>query len=219
MPFWMRYYVCQRLGKLLGITAIKKKETDVLNNDSTSTINKLRNFVFGRRLEQRVNTESNVSTFMSRKPSMTSCKVCQNAGKSTAKSTAGSSRPGSTFVSPSTVFGDAESVNTVDDQMDNSVGRSIRHPKNQACVSRNKYLTVLGAIIHRQDHIVEGIRKLADDQDDQDKAEADRFEWILAAHIIDRFFLFCFLAVLFASILMTFALVPRHPDIDEIEGQ
>lgn len=222
MPFWIRYYVIQRLGKLLGITSLKKKppETKIDGESampSVSTLNRLRNLIFGQRLDPRVNTESNVS--LSRKPSMTSCKMCQNGAKSTfTKSFAGSSRPGSTFVSPSTVFGDdAESVDTIDDQMDGSVDRSTRQPRSQACASRSKYLGMLGAIIHRQDHIVEGIQKLAEDQDDQDKAEEDRFEWILAAHIIDRFFLYCFIAVLFASILMIFALVPKHPDIDEIQ--
>ncbi|XP_031573810.1 neuronal acetylcholine receptor subunit alpha-7-like [Actinia tenebrosa] len=220
MPFWMRYYVNQRLGKLVGITSLKKKLPETNSDDegaipSVNAIDKLRNLVFGNRSEHRFNTESNVS--LSRKPSMTSCKMCQNAGAKSTKSLAGSSRPASTFASPSTVFGDAESVDTIDDQMDHSVDRSTRQPKRHACASRSKYLGMLGAIIHRQDHIVEGIQQLAEDQDDQDKAVDDRFEWILAAHIIDRFFLYCFIAVLFASILMIFALVPKHPNIDEIQ--
>lgn len=221
MPFWIRYYINQRLGKLVGITSLKRKPPETKLDDksatgSVSTLNKLKNLIFAQRLVPRVNTESNEC--LSRKLSMASCKMCQNAagGKST-RSLAASSRPGSTFAAPSTVFGDEESVDTIDFQMDRSVDRSTRQPRPQACASRSKYVGMLGAIIHRQDHIVEGIQKLAEDQDDQDKAEDECFEWILASHIIDRFFLYCFLAVLFASILMIFALVPNHPNIDEIQ--
>lgn len=218
MPFWMRYYINERLGKLLGIRAIKQNDDDSPNNADRSEMqsslpaNQFRSLIMERRLGPR--TESNVSAFLNRKPSVASCKIC-GSRTAAAKSLAGSSRPGSMFhVAPSTVFGDDESVYTVDVQMDNSMERNLRQPK--ACASRDKYMTMLGAIIHRQDHMVEGLRKLGDNQDEQDKLEADRFEWILAAHIIDRFFLLCFVATLFISILMIFSMVPHHPDIDEI---
>lgn len=214
MPFWMRYYIIERLGKRLGITALKPTE-NTPNNETTGPppvrTDQLRSFIMGKRLGQR--TESNVSAFVNRKTSVASCKICESRTAAT-KSLAGSSHPGSMFVSPSTIFGDDESVYTVDVQMDNSIERNIRQPKG--CASRDKYMGMLGAIIHRQDHLVEGLRKLGDNQDEIDKQEADRFQWILAAHIIDRFFLLCFVATLFISILMIFAMVPHHPDIDEI---
>lgn len=218
MPFWMRYYIVGRLGKLLGITAIKKDDKDSPNNAADPAdirslpANQFRSLIMERRLGPR--TESNVSAFLNQKSSVVNCKLC-GSRTAAAKSIAGSSRPGSLFhMAPSTVFGDDDSVYTVDVQMDNSMERNLRQPK--ACASRDKYMTMLGAIIHRQDHIVEELRKLGDNQDEQDKQEADRFEWILAAHIIDRFFLLCFVATLFISILMIFSMVPRHPDIDQI---
>lgn len=217
MPVWMRYYVNERLGKLLGIRSIKPDDKESPNNEPNEPpslpVNQLRSMMMGKRLGPR--TESNVSTFLNRRaPSLASCKICESKTAAT-KSLAGSSRPGSMFrVAPSTVFGDDESVYTVDVQMDNSIDRNLRQPKG--CASRDKYMTMLGAIIHRQDHMVDGLRKLGDNQDEQDKLEVDRFEWILAAHIIDRFFLLCFVATLFISILMIFSMVPHHPDIDEI---
>lgn len=78
------------------------------------------------------------------------------------------------------------------------------------CASMRPVLPLLGAIIHRQDHIVEGIKKLTDNLQEEDIMGGDRDEWIFAAHVLDRLLLYCFIVVLFSSTLFTFVMVPSY---------
>lgn len=78
------------------------------------------------------------------------------------------------------------------------------------CGTMSPVLPVLSAIIHRQDHMVRGIKKLTDNLKDEEDEGGDRDEWIYAAHVLDRLLLYIFFLTLLSSTLFIFTMAPLY---------
>lgn len=78
------------------------------------------------------------------------------------------------------------------------------------CGKISPVLPVLSAIVHRQDHMVSGIKKLTDNLKDEEDMGGDRDEWIYAAHVIDRLLLYIFMLTLLSSSLLILTMAPSY---------
>ncbi|XP_031551820.1 ligand-gated ion channel 4-like, partial [Actinia tenebrosa] len=212
MPFWMRYFVCQKLGKLLRIQKIKHKIAEKEAKDGVDGLLKKpkiepRNKLFGFSSLPLPRSDSYEKLFNT-SAGEASCKVCQENKEAP-------SRPVSQY------FQEAAMYKLTDRNLQESeislAGSLCDEPLDAAeckedctCASLRPVLPLLGAIIHRQDHIVEGIKKLTDNLQEEDIMGGDRDEWIFAAHVLDRLLLYCFIIVLFSSTLFTFVMIPSY---------
>ncbi|KAK3740406.1 hypothetical protein QZH41_009479 [Actinostola sp. cb2023] len=219
MPLWMRYFICQRLGKLLRVQRIKDKKTEQeANEDSTDTglpriepRNKL--FGFGSLPVPRSETYEKLYNTAAGKAT---CKVCQDA-KEAACAT---SRPASQYFQEAAMykFPDGKLLDTHGrtDSVSSIAAGSLCHDplpecrEDCPCGVLAPMLPVLGAIVHRQDHMVRGIKKLTDNLKDEEDMGGDRDEWIYAAHVLDRLLLYLFIITLTTSTLSIFTMTPSY---------
>ena len=63
---------------------------------------------------------------------------------------------------------------------------------------------LISALLHRQEHLVNYVKELAQAVQEQDEHDAKREEWILVAEILDTFFLYLFAMLMTGSTLLIF---------------
>ncbi|XP_073230007.1 neuronal acetylcholine receptor subunit alpha-7-like isoform X1 [Porites lutea] len=63
---------------------------------------------------------------------------------------------------------------------------------------------LIGALLHRQDHLVDYVKTLVEAVEEQDEHDSKREEWVLVAEILDTFFLYVFVVVMIGSTLLIF---------------
>ena len=64
--------------------------------------------------------------------------------------------------------------------------------------------SLLSALLHRQEHLVNYVKELVQAVDEQEEHDSKREEWILVAEILDTFFLYAFVVVMIGSTLLIF---------------
>ena len=64
--------------------------------------------------------------------------------------------------------------------------------------------SLIGALLHRQDHLVDYVKTLVEAVEEQDEHDSKREEWVLVAEILDTFFLYVFVVVMIGSTLLIF---------------
>ncbi|XP_048577800.1 neuronal acetylcholine receptor subunit alpha-7 isoform X2 [Nematostella vectensis] len=225
MPFWVKYFICQKLGGLLGITHVKdKKEEEQAKelDDETKTDGpkiQPRNQLFGFWNLPPAKSLS-YETLVGASEAEATCRTCIEARTAAL----GESRTANSFIQHASMYkplppyssSSLRKRSDYDDQMDAGSSVEANQPETNldcACVNDPQIMRVLKGVIHRQDHLVEGITKLIDNMEEQDEGNSKRDDWILAATVIDRFFLILFALVILLSTILTFATIPSYPEV------
>ena len=80
------------------------------------------------------------------------------------------------------------------------------HLSEKAEVNANvqSQTSLIGALLHRQDHLVGYVKTLVEAVEQQDEHDSKREEWVLVAEILDTFFLYVFVVVMIGSTLLIF---------------
>ncbi|EDO42039.1 predicted protein [Nematostella vectensis] len=163
MPFWVKYFICQKLGGLLGITHVKdKKEEEQAKELDDETVTNHMGFTLNQIMDVEGIYDDDERRLLA------------------------------------DVFGSYDN-------------------KLRPVLSKTHNVTVkLGLTLNQimdVDHLVEGITKLIDNMEEQDEGNSKRDDWILAATVIDRFFLILFALVILLSTILTFATIPSYPEV------
>lgn len=65
--------------------------------------------------------------------------------------------------------------------------------------------SLISALLHRQEHLVNYVKELVQTVKEQDEHEEKREEWILVAEILDTFFLYLFVILMIGSTILIFS--------------
>lgn len=205
VPFWIRCLIIQGLGKLLKIEVKRKRRQSRKKENSADEGKKANrplsvadsldpNFNFYQQnFSSRRNTEANINLFETN--NVPKCGACHQLTVDMLHLGHGlNSRNLSRVPSRASLRRGS--------WCENPVYEKIEKDLNVDAQSQN---TLIGALLHQQEHLVSYVKKLVRAVEEQDEHDGKREEWILVAEILDTFFLYLFVIVMIGSTVLIFS--------------
>ena len=203
VPFWIRCLVIQGLGKLLKVKVNRKRRQNRKKDKSADEDKKPNrplsmeesldpNFnIYHQNVSSRRNTEANVNLFET--SNVPKCGACHQLTVDTLHLGQGlNSRNISRSPSRASLRRESWCENPVNEK-DLNV--------NAQSQSQNALMT---ALLHRQEHLVDYVKKLVRAVEEQDEHDSKQEEWVLVAEILDTFFLYLFVIIMVGSTVLIF---------------